>query len=122
MKEQLLAYFKEIAKQVKAAQDSPALLFETHREDAGSKQRLAFFKACQSMGYSDELSAKVAMTVKIKVVNFDQEISDLFIGEIFIPSMTMLMKYKNSFEVQKNLSDEDFILSNARGVELEYTI
>lgn len=120
MKQQIINQFKEVAKQVKTAQENPALLFENYKDDAGTLQRLAFFKACQSMGYSDELSAKVAMAVKIKVNVFDQEISDLFINEIFIPSMTMLNKYKNSFEVQKNLSEEDFILSNARGVELEY--
>jgi hypothetical protein len=122
MKNQMLQLFQNMGQEVQKMLADDAVFSAKIESDVVTKYRNDFFLALQVLGESDDLTAQIALEIKLDVNTYDAELSESFMKDVAIPVLTLYLKNKKKLPVYKHLNDEKVLLIMARGISFQYNI
>ena len=118
----MLQLFQNMGQEVQKMLADDAVFSAKIESDVVTKYRNDFFLALQVLGESDDLTAQIALEIKLDVNTYDAELSESFMKDVAIPVLTLYLKNKKKLPVYKHLNDEKVLLIMARGISFQYNI
>ena len=118
----MLQMMTNIGQQLKLMMEKPELYLDTVKADPATKYRMDIFTALQEMGLPNELTAKIALAVKLNVNTYDSDISKAFCSEMLLPILKLNYANHLQIPVHAYLSPQDMLVSFAKNCELKYQV
>lgn len=122
MKQKTLELFEKLGHQVASIVADESLFLNKFNDSPDTKYRMEFFQAIKSLGVSNEVSARVALAVQLDVNQFDLDVCKVYVDKCFIPLLKAILENKSKLDITQHLSDEEALVSYARGSSLTYKV
>lgn len=122
MKNQMLAMFKDMGKQIQDLTANPDVFVEAFNSSPASKYFEEIKKEIESFGFSPVVASKAAQTVVVESNFFDADICRVYLEDCFRPMLTAVLNNKSRLNMYKDLSKEDTLINYCKQSSLKYTI